>query len=45
MNMQEVARLIEGLRELGLTGDEVTDFLLWIETGDKTKLPKKAKEA
>ncbi len=41
MNMQEVARLIEGLREIGLSGDELADFLLWIETGDRTKLPKR----
>lgn len=39
MNMQEMARLIEGLRAIGLSGDEVADFLLWIESGDKSKLP------
>ena len=44
MNMQEMARLIEGLRAIGLDGDELADFLLWVESGDKTKLPKRAKK-
>ncbi|MBR2214465.1 MAG: hypothetical protein IJ849_01745 [Selenomonadaceae bacterium] len=38
MNMQEMSRLIEGLREIGLKGEELADFLLWIESGDRTKL-------
>ena len=44
MNMQEMARLIEGLRALGLNGDELADFLLWVESGDKSKLPKREKK-
>ena len=43
MNMQEMSRLIEGLREIGLSGDELADFLLWVESGDRTKLPKRNK--
>lgn len=44
MNMQEMARLIEGLRAIGLTDTELADFLLWVESGDKTKLPKREKK-
>ncbi|MBR1478364.1 MAG: hypothetical protein IJ608_10430 [Lachnospiraceae bacterium] len=40
MNMQEVSRLILGLRELGLSGDEINDFLLYIESGDENYKPK-----
>lgn len=39
MNMQEMSRLIIGLQKLGLTGDEITSFLLWIESGDATHMP------
>ena len=40
MQMVEVARMIEALRALGLTGDEVNDFILYIERGDEKYFPK-----
>jgi hypothetical protein len=40
MNMSEVARLILGLRSRGWTGDEINDFILWIETGEDQYKPK-----
>ena len=40
MQMAEVARLIEALRALGLTGDEVNDFLLYVGKGDEGYKPK-----
>lgn len=43
MTMEENKRLILGLRELGLTGDEVTDFILWLESGDEQYKPKPLK--
>ena len=39
MNMQEVARLILGLREAGWTEKKINDFLLWVETGDEQYRP------
>lgn len=38
--MQESSRLILGLRERGWTDTEITDFILWIETGDEQYKPK-----
>lgn len=43
MTMTEMSRLIEGLRLLGLSGDELADFLLWIENGDPQYKPKPIK--
>ncbi len=40
MTMTEMRRLIEGLRMLGLTGDEITNFLLWVESGNTENEPK-----
>ena len=40
MTMTEMSRLIEGLRLLGLTGDELGDFLMWVENGDPKYKPK-----
>jgi len=40
MNMQESSRLILGLREKGWTDTEITDFILWIETGEEQYRPK-----
>ena len=34
MNMQEMARLLTGLREFGLTEKEINDFLIYIESGN-----------
>ena len=33
MNMQEMSRLIQGLRKLGLEDRQLADFLLWVEGG------------
>lgn len=40
MNMQEVARLLLGLRADGWDEKKINDFLLWIETGDEQYKPK-----
>ena len=40
MNMQEMSRLILGLRKLGLGDKELADFLLWIESGEPQYEPK-----
>lgn len=40
MNMQEITRLIKGLREAGWTEKEINDFLLYIESGDDNYKPK-----
>ena len=34
MNMQEMSRLILGLRKLGLSDKKMADFLLWVESGE-----------
>lgn len=40
MNMQEMARLILGLRAAGWTEKQINDFMLWIESGDEKYKPK-----
>ena len=40
MTMTEITRLIQGLREIGLTEKAINDFLIYIESGDQTYLPK-----
>ncbi len=40
MNMQEMARLILGLRSAGWTEKTINDFLLFIESGDEKYKPK-----
>lgn len=40
MNMQEMTRLIRGLREAGWTEKEINDFLLYIESGEDQYKPK-----
>ena len=40
MTMTEIARLITGLRKVGLSGDEINDFLIYIESGDEQYAPK-----
>ena len=44
MNMQEMSRLILGLRKLGLSDKELTDFLLWVENGEKQYEPRPLNE-
>lgn len=44
MNMQEMTRLILGLREIGLDDKELADFLLWIENGEEQYKPKKKEQ-
>ena len=44
MNMQENARLILGLRYKGWTDTEITDFLLWIESGEEQYRPKQSEQ-
>ena len=39
MNMQEVARLLLGLRADGWDEKKINDFLLWIETGEEQYKP------
>jgi len=40
MNMQESARIMEGLRAKGWTDTEIVDFILWVETGSEKYKPK-----
>lgn len=40
MNMHETSRLILGLRAAGWDNDKITDFILWVETGDDKYKPK-----
>ena len=44
MNMQEMSRLILGLRKIGLNDKELADFLLWVENGEKQYEPKPLNE-
>ena len=39
MNMQEVARIITGLRAAGWEEKSINDFLLYIESGAEQYLP------
>ena len=41
LNAQQFCRLIIGLRKIGFADNEVLDFLLWLESGDESKLPKR----
>lgn len=40
MDMQEVARLLLGLREKGWSDTEIVDFLLYLESGEDNYLRK-----
>lgn len=40
MNMQESSRLILGLRAKGWSDTEITNLILYIETGDEKYKPK-----
>ena len=44
MNMQEVARMILGLRSAGWTEKEINDFMLFIETGEEQYKPENRRE-
>ncbi len=44
MNLQDSARIILGLRAAGWSDTDITDFILWIETGDEKYRPEKTKE-
>ena len=44
MNMQEVARIILGLRADGWDEKKINDFMLFIETGDEQYKPSRKKE-
>lgn len=44
MNMQEVARLLIGLRADGWSEKKINDFLLFIATGDEQYKPNGEKE-
>ena len=39
MNMQEAFRVILGLRAVGWDDRSITDFILWIGTGDERYKP------
>ena len=40
MNMQEMTRLMEGLKKMGLTEKQIYEFLLYIESGNEKYEPK-----
>ncbi len=44
MNIQEISRLILGLRAAGWTEKEINDFMLYIESGDIQYKPKNKTE-
>ena len=45
MNMAESSPLILGLRSRGWTDTEITDFILWVETGDEQYRPQTSTQA
>lgn len=45
MNMSEAARLIIGLRAAGWKDKEITDFILYIETGEEQYKPAQKEKA
>lgn len=44
MTMQEMTRLLLGLRDAGWSEKKINDFLIWIESGEEQYRPKKEKE-
>ena len=44
MPQHESSRMILGLREFGLTDTQITDFILWLETGEEQYRPKPEKK-
>lgn len=43
MNMSESSRLILGLRAKGWTDTEITNLILWVETGEEQYKPTEQK--
>ena len=43
MEMQEIARMIIGLRTVGWDEKYINDFILYVESGDEKYLPKSNK--
>lgn len=41
MNMQEVSRIILGLRAAGWEEKSMNDFILWVATGEEQYKPEK----
>ena len=39
MDMQQNARLVLGLRAVGLSDTDIVNFLLWIESGEEQYKP------
>jgi len=44
MNMQETARFMQGLRAAGWTEKQITDFMLYIGSGEEQYKPKPKQE-
>ena len=44
MNMSETARFILGLRAKGMSDTEITNLILFVETGEEQYKPKEDKE-
>ena len=44
MNMSETARLVLGLRAKGMSDTEITNLILFVETGEEQYKPKEDKE-
>ena len=44
MDMQEASRIIPGLRAAGRDDKSITDYILWIETGDERYKPAEKKK-
>lgn len=44
MNMSETTRLILGLRAAGWDDTRITNFIIWIETGNEKYKPSDAEE-
>lgn len=40
MNTKEAARVILGLRDAGWDDTKITNFILWVETGEEQYRPK-----
>lgn len=43
MNMSETSRMILGLRAAGWDDTAITNFILWVETGDEKYKPEDKK--
>lgn len=45
MNMKEASRMILGLRSAGWDDTKITNFILWVETGDEQYKPEEVSES